>query len=78
MKKYMFVERHKENCIGLVYERFNSKGRMLPEGLYYLHSWTNNENNICFQLMETNDDSLIEKWTAKWQDLTDFEIYLID
>lgn len=78
MKKYMFVERHKENCFDLVYERFNNKGRMLPEGLYYLHSWTNNEQSICFQLMETNDASLIEEWIDKWKDLTDFEIYAID
>lgn len=78
MKKYMVVERFKPNCFEKVYDRFNANGRMLPEGLYYLHSWVNEERNICFQLMETNDQTLFNVWIEKWQDLTDFEIFPID
>ncbi len=33
MKKYMFVERFKPGCIEANYERYNTKGRMFPEGL---------------------------------------------
>jgi hypothetical protein len=28
----------------------------------------------CFQLMETDDPSLFDAWTAEWADLADFEI----
>lgn len=78
MKKYMVVEKFKPNCLEKNNVRWNEKGRMLPDGLYYLNSWMNKENNICFQLMETNDVTLFEIWTNKWNDYTDFEIYPID
>ena len=78
MKKYMVVERFKPGCREAIYERFNRSGRLLPEGLYYLHSWVNMERNICFQLMETRDESLFSGWIAQWQDLTDFEVIPVD
>ena len=78
LKNYMVVERFKPNCFEQIYARFNVRGRMLPEGLYFLHSWVNKERNICFQLMETNDQTLFAVWIEQWQDLTDFEIFPID
>lgn len=78
MKKYMVVERFKPGCLEKNNERWNDKGRMLPEGLYYLNSWMNKDNNICFQLMETNDTSLFGKWIEHWKDYTDFEVFPID
>lgn len=78
MKKYMVTERFKRNCFDAVYERFHERGRMLPEGLYYLDSWVSRENDICFQLMETNNPELFKVWTDKWSDLTEFEIVPID
>ena len=74
----MVVERYKKNCYDRIYDRFNKNGRMLPEGLYYLHSWVNKKKNICFQLMETNNEKLFDTWVEKWNDLTDFEIISID
>ncbi|GAA0195037.1 hypothetical protein GCM10009122_58980 [Fulvivirga kasyanovii] len=78
MKKYMVVERFKPGCFNKVYDRFNEKGRMLPEGLHYLNSWVNEKESICFQLMETNDESLFKLWIDKWADYTDFEVFPID
>lgn len=78
MKKYMVVERFKPGCLDEVYRRFNEKGRMLPEGLTYLNSWVNREKNVCYQLMETNDQNLFELWIDQWKDLTKFEIIPID
>ena len=28
----------------------------------------------CFQLMETDDPSLFDEWTARWSDLAEFEV----
>ncbi|MDW7691267.1 DUF3303 family protein [Flammeovirgaceae bacterium SG7u.111] len=78
MKKYMVVERFKPNCLEKNNERWNEKGRMLPEGLYYLNSWMNKDRSICFQLMETNDSTLFDIWVDRWKDYTDFEVYPID
>ena len=78
MKKYMVVERFRPGCFSAVYERYNARGRMLPEGLYYLNSWVNREKNICYQLMETGDITLFDKWTKHWEDLTEFDIVPID
>jgi hypothetical protein len=78
MKKYMVVERYKKGCFEQVYERYNSKGRMFPDGLHFLNSWVNKDKNICFQLMESNDDKLFYQWFEKWQDLVEFELFPID
>jgi hypothetical protein len=50
----MVVEKYRKGCFEKVYERYNSKGRLLPEGLTYLNSWVNQEKNICFQFNVIN------------------------
>jgi hypothetical protein len=57
-----------------VYERARDRGRMLPDGLEYVESWVEAGLDRCFQLMETDDPSLFELWTAQWADLAEFEI----
>lgn len=58
-----------------VYARASERGRMLPPGLAYLESWVDEEGlNRCFQLMETEEPRLFEKWIANWSDLVEFEI----
>ena len=60
---------------GPVYERVAERGRMLPPGLAYLDSWIDmRQLDRCFQLMETDDASLFDEWTANWNDLVTFEI----
>ena len=62
-----------------VYERAAAKGRMLPPGLLYLDSWIDESLHRCFQLMEADDPSLLDRWMAEWNDLVRFEIIpLID
>lgn len=78
MKRYMVIERFKEGCWDAVYDRLDTKGRMLPEGLTYLNSWTNREKRVCFQLMETGSPDLFDVWFAHWNDLVDFELVPLD
>lgn len=72
--RYMVIETIKPDCVSLVYERFHEKGRLLPAGLVYIDSWLEDQGNRCFQLMETNDVSLFDQWTAHWADLVEFEV----
>lgn len=51
-----------------------NKGRMLPDGVYYLDSWLSNDRTMCFQLMEADRIELIEEWIAKWDDIIEFEV----
>lgn len=61
---------------GPVYERAAERGRMLPDGLVYVDSWIDARTlDRCFQLMETDDSSLFDAWTAAWSDLAEFEIF---
>ena len=68
----MVIERFKD--APAIYKRFREKGRMMPDGLEYVSSWINTERTICWQLMETEDESLFRLWTDNWKDLMDFEI----
>jgi hypothetical protein len=74
MAFFMIVERFRNGDPVPVYRRFRDKGRMAPDGLNYVSSWIDEEMTCCYQVMETDDRSLIEKWIDNWKDIVDFEI----
>jgi uncharacterized protein DUF3303 len=59
-----------------VYERAASHGRMLPDGLHFLDSWIVGDGKLdrCFQLMETDDPALLDRWCERWSDLVEFDV----
>ena len=71
----MVVEKFKNGDAKSVYQRFQEKGRMMPEGLIYRESWVDAGFNRCFQLMECDDASLLQEWIFAWQDLVEFEVF---
>jgi hypothetical protein len=71
---FMVIEHFKNHDAAPVYLRFREQGRMMPEGLNYIDSWTESNFGRCFQLMECDDPQLFAEWTAHWEDLVDFEI----
>jgi len=70
----MVIETFGPNAKEKIYQRFREKGRMLPEGLIYVDSWLEKDGDRCFQLMQTNDRLLFDRWTDNWKDLVRFEI----
>jgi hypothetical protein len=70
----MVIEHFASGMKSKVYERFDQKGRMLPEGLTYIDSWLEKDGDRCFQLMETEDPALFDRWMDSWKDLVSFEI----
>lgn len=71
---FMVIERFRHRSAPAIYRRLRERGRMLPEGLRYVSSWTETNFERCFQLMECDDPSLFDAWTGRWSDLVDFEI----
>jgi hypothetical protein len=71
---YMVVERFKNKDAAPAYRRFRDRGRLMPEGLHYVSSWVDLEFELCFQLMETPDRTLLDEWMANWSDLIEFEV----
>jgi Domain of unknown function (DUF3303) len=71
----MIVEHFKNHDPVPVYRRFRDRGRLLPEGLQYLSGWVDEKLERCFQLMETEDRKLLDKWIANWIDIVEFEVY---
>ena len=69
---YMVIERFKD--APAIYQRLREKGRMMPEGLGYVSSWIDLDFKVCWQLMQTEDFALFDRWIANWNDLIDFEI----
>ena len=57
-----------------VYRRAAERGRMLPDGLAYVESRSDERLERCFQLMETGDPALFDEWIARWDDLAEFEV----
>lgn len=73
----MIVEHFKNGDALPVYQRFRISGRMAPEGLAYVSSWVDDKFERCYQLMQTNDPTLLDGWMANWNDLIDFEVYAV-
>lgn len=71
---YMVIERFKNQDALPVYRRFREKGRLAPAGLTYVSSWVDEHFHCCYQVMETDDRTLLDEWIANWSDLVDFEV----
>jgi uncharacterized protein DUF3303 len=72
---YMIVEHFKKGDPRPIYQRFREQGRLAPEGLNYVSSWVDEKLQRCFQLMESDDISLLNEWIANWSDIVEFEVY---
>jgi hypothetical protein len=70
----MVIERFKTPGAIDVYRRARDQGRLMPEGLEYVASWIDFDFTRCFQLMKTEDETLLKQWTSHWTDLVEFEI----
>ncbi len=70
----MIIERFKTAGATDVYRRARDRGRLMPQGLEYVSSWIDFDLTRCFQLMKTEDESLLGQWINQWCDLVDFEI----
>jgi len=70
----MVIERFRNQDAKAVYRRFRDKGRQMPDGLAFVGSWVSADLGRCFQLMECDDVTLLQRWVAEWSDLIEFEI----
>ena len=75
MPLYMVVEHFRGGDAVPVYRRFKERGRMASSGLTYVASWVDEDFSTCYQLMETDDRSLLEEWIRHWADLVEFEVH---
>src|SRR2546425_5884581 len=71
---FMVIETLKNQDGRAVYRRFRDKGRQMPDGLAFVGSWVQADMGRCFQLMECDDVSLLQRWVVAWSDLIEFEI----
>ena len=71
---FMVVERFRNQDAKAVYRRVRDKGRMMPDGLAFVGSWVSADVARCFQLMECDDVTVLQRWVAEWSDLIEFEI----
>ena len=71
---YMIVEHFRDGDPLPVYRRFRDHGRLAPEGVRYVASWVSDDLRRCFQVMDCEEPQLLAQWTARWEDLIEFEI----
>ena len=70
----MVVETFRGQDGKAVYRKLRDKGRSLPDGLTFVASYVSADLGRCFQLMETDDVTLFQRWIAEWQDVAEFEV----
>ena len=72
---YLVIERFKDGDAVPAYRRFRDRGRLLPEGLIYVNSWTTADFACCYQVMESPNRALLDQWIEAWRDIVDFEVH---
>ena len=72
--QYMIIEKFHTGKVKAMYQRFEERGRMLPEGVIYINSWINETVTVCYQVMESESPEKIQEWISQWNDLVDFEV----
>ena len=75
MSLYMVIEHFRHPDAVPVYRRFRDRGRMAPPQLNYVSSWVTPALDRCYQIMETVDRDLLDRWIENWKDIVDFEVY---
>ena len=71
---FMVIESFRGQDAKSVYRRFRDKGRLMPDGIGFVGSWVTADLSRCFQIMECDDITLLQRWAAEWSDLVQFEI----
>ncbi|HRF60162.1 MAG TPA: DUF3303 family protein [Fimbriimonadaceae bacterium] len=71
---FMVVEHFGAGSLESVGARFQSHGRMLPDGVVYVDSWMTPDGSRCFQLMVAPDRDVLQEWLDRWSDLVAFEV----
>jgi hypothetical protein len=71
---FIVIENYRNQDAKSVYRRFGDQGRLMPDGLTFVSSWVAADLGRCFQLMECNDVTLLQRWVSEWSDLVEFEI----
>jgi hypothetical protein len=72
--RFMVIEHVRKDRASEVYRRFRERGRMAPDGVRYISSWVDLDFERCFQVMEAENVEALGEWTARWDDLIEFEI----
>ena len=71
---FMIIEHYRHGDPRQVYDRFRKHGRLAPDGLRYINSWVTPDLAHCYQVMECEDRTLLDRWIAAWHDIVDFEV----
>lgn len=72
---FMVIERFADNDMLPIYRRLRDLGRGMPDTLKYIDSWVEPGFGRCFQLMECQDLTDLQKWVLHWRGLkATFEI----
>jgi len=71
---FMVIEKFRNQNGKAVYRKLRDAGRGLPDGLKFVASYVTADLSRCFQLMETDDITLFQRWIADWQEVVEFEV----
>ena len=71
---FMVIETFRDQDARAIYRRLRDRGRSMPNGLAFVNSWVQADLGRCFQVMECDDVTLLQRWVVQWSDLIHFEI----
>ncbi len=71
---FMVIETLRNQDAKAVYRRFRDRGRLMPEGMRFVDSWTAADLSRVFLLAEAAEVAPLQQWIAEWSHLIRFEV----
>jgi hypothetical protein len=71
---FMVIETFRNQDAHAVYRRLKETGTQMPEGLHFVQGHVAADLSRCWQLMECDDLTLLQRWIANWSDKMTFEV----
>ena len=62
---FMVIETFRNQDGKAIYRRLRDRGRQMPEGRAVVGSWVQADMGRCFQLMECDDVTLLQRWIGR-------------
>jgi len=57
-----------------IYKHNKDRHRKLPKGVEHVDTWVGANGRRHFQVLKTDDESLLKKWTTQLDELFDIEV----
>ncbi|MCB9081664.1 MAG: DUF3303 family protein [Lewinellaceae bacterium] len=71
---YLIIEKFYPGKVKELYQRLDTEGRFLPDGVTYVGSWIDENIETCYQVMDSPSREKLQEWMDHWAGYCEWEV----